>query len=74
MKSGKTRLGQLLVARGLAQGRAQAEALILAGRVQVEGVAAPKAGAWCRRLPLLSRYREMVITASPHFTTRLVER
>jgi 23S rRNA (cytidine1920-2'-O)/16S rRNA (cytidine1409-2'-O)-methyltransferase len=33
------------VARGLARSRAQAQALILAGRVVVEGLAAPKAGA-----------------------------
>jgi 23S rRNA (cytidine1920-2'-O)/16S rRNA (cytidine1409-2'-O)-methyltransferase len=41
----KTRLDQLLVARGLAKSRTQAQALILAGRVAVAGVAAPKAGA-----------------------------
>jgi 23S rRNA (cytidine1920-2'-O)/16S rRNA (cytidine1409-2'-O)-methyltransferase len=40
----KTRLDQLLVARGLAKSRAQAQALILAGRVRVEGLALPKAG------------------------------
>lgn len=40
----KTRLDQLLVARGLAQNRTQAQALILAGRVLVEGGAAVKAG------------------------------
>jgi 23S rRNA (cytidine1920-2'-O)/16S rRNA (cytidine1409-2'-O)-methyltransferase len=40
----KTRLDQLLVVRGLAQSRAQAQALILAGRVRVEGSAAAKAG------------------------------
>ncbi len=40
----KTRLDQLLVARGLAQSRAQAQALILAGRVLVEGSPAAKAG------------------------------
>lgn len=40
----KTRLDQLLVARGLAQSRAQAQALILAGRVLVEGNPAAKAG------------------------------
>lgn len=40
----KTRLDQLLVFRGLAQSRTQAQALILAGRVQVEKVATPKAG------------------------------
>jgi len=41
----KTRLDQLLVVRGLAKSRTQAQALILAGRVQVEGLTAPKAGA-----------------------------
>lgn len=41
----KTRLDQLLVVRGLAKSRAQAQALILAGRVVVEGLTAPKAGA-----------------------------
>jgi 23S rRNA (cytidine1920-2'-O)/16S rRNA (cytidine1409-2'-O)-methyltransferase len=40
----KTRLDQLLVMRGLVKSRAQAQALILAGRVQVGGLAAPKAG------------------------------
>lgn len=40
----KTRLDQLLVTRGLAQSRTQAQALILAGRVAVEGVSAAKAG------------------------------
>jgi 23S rRNA (cytidine1920-2'-O)/16S rRNA (cytidine1409-2'-O)-methyltransferase len=40
----KTRLDQLLVARGLAQSRAQAQALILAGRVLLAGGAAAKAG------------------------------
>jgi 23S rRNA (cytidine1920-2'-O)/16S rRNA (cytidine1409-2'-O)-methyltransferase len=40
----KTRLDQLLVVRGLAQSRTQAQALILAGRVQISGGAAAKAG------------------------------
>jgi 23S rRNA (cytidine1920-2'-O)/16S rRNA (cytidine1409-2'-O)-methyltransferase len=40
----KTRLDQLLVTRGLASGRAQAQALILAGRVAVAGAAITKAG------------------------------
>jgi len=39
----KMRLDQLLVARGLADSRAQAQALILAGRVEVAGGAAAKA-------------------------------
>jgi 23S rRNA (cytidine1920-2'-O)/16S rRNA (cytidine1409-2'-O)-methyltransferase len=40
----KTRLDQLLVVLGLARSRTQAQALILAGRVQVAGGAAAKAG------------------------------
>jgi len=40
----KTRLDQLLVARGLAQSRERARALILAGEVTVAGVPAAKAG------------------------------
>jgi 23S rRNA (cytidine1920-2'-O)/16S rRNA (cytidine1409-2'-O)-methyltransferase len=40
----KIRLDQLLVSRGLAQSRTQAQALILAGRVLVAGVPAAKAG------------------------------
>jgi 23S rRNA (cytidine1920-2'-O)/16S rRNA (cytidine1409-2'-O)-methyltransferase len=40
----KIRLDQLLVTRGLAQSRTQAQALILAGRVAVEGASAAKAG------------------------------
>jgi 23S rRNA (cytidine1920-2'-O)/16S rRNA (cytidine1409-2'-O)-methyltransferase len=40
----KTRLDQLLVDRGLAASRSQAQALILTGRVQVEGFSGLKAG------------------------------
>jgi 23S rRNA (cytidine1920-2'-O)/16S rRNA (cytidine1409-2'-O)-methyltransferase len=40
----KLRLDQLLVERGLAETRSQAQALILAGRVQVNGQPAPKSG------------------------------
>lgn len=40
----RRRLDLLLVARGLAESRTKAEALILAGRVAVKGVAAPKPG------------------------------
>jgi 23S rRNA (cytidine1920-2'-O)/16S rRNA (cytidine1409-2'-O)-methyltransferase len=40
----KTRLDQLLVAQGLAKSRSQAQALILAGRVEVDGVSGAKAG------------------------------
>ncbi|MEW6388569.1 MAG: TlyA family RNA methyltransferase [Thermodesulfobacteriota bacterium] len=45
MKSPKERLDQLLVARGLVASRAKAQALIMAGRVVVAGVAVTKAGA-----------------------------
>jgi len=41
---GKTRLDQLVVERGLAPSRARAQALILAGRVTVDGEVADKAG------------------------------
>jgi len=40
----KTRLDQMLVARGLAGSRQQAAALILSGRVSVEGLPSAKAG------------------------------
>jgi 23S rRNA (cytidine1920-2'-O)/16S rRNA (cytidine1409-2'-O)-methyltransferase len=72
----KTRLDQLLVARGLAQSRAQAQALILAGRVVVEGLARPKAGALvadAARLtvketsPFVSRGGEKLAGALDHF-------
>lgn len=44
-KSAKTRLDNLVVALGLADTRAKAQALILAGRVRVEGQPLTKAGA-----------------------------
>ncbi len=44
MKPPKNRLDTLLVSRGLADSRAQAQALILAGRVRVSGVPVTKAG------------------------------
>lgn len=44
MAAPKTRLDVLLVARGLAESRTRAEALILAGRVTVKGVERPKPG------------------------------
>jgi len=44
MASPKTRLDVLLVARGLAESRTRAEALVLAGRVRVKGVERPKPG------------------------------
>jgi 23S rRNA (cytidine1920-2'-O)/16S rRNA (cytidine1409-2'-O)-methyltransferase len=44
MATAKTRLDVALVARGLAESRTRAEALILAGRVKVKGVERPKPG------------------------------
>ena len=44
MASPKTRLDVLLVARGLAESRTRAEALVLSGRVRVKGVERPKPG------------------------------
>ncbi len=44
MSPSRERLDQLLVARGLADSRTQAQALILAGRVRVHGQRADKAG------------------------------
>jgi 23S rRNA (cytidine1920-2'-O)/16S rRNA (cytidine1409-2'-O)-methyltransferase len=72
----KTRLDQLLVARGLATSRAQAQALILAGRVVVEGLSAPKAGALVPEEtgitlkeppPFVSRGGEKLAGALEHF-------
>ena len=72
----KTRLDQLLVARGLAKSRAQAQALILAGRVVVEGVALPKAGVLVpeavrvtvkESAPFVSRGGEKLAGALDHF-------
>jgi len=72
----KIRLDQLLVTRGLAKSRAQAQALILAGRVQVEGLAAPKAGALVpdevqvtlkELSPFVSRGGEKLAGALDHF-------
>jgi 23S rRNA (cytidine1920-2'-O)/16S rRNA (cytidine1409-2'-O)-methyltransferase len=64
------------VARGLARSRAQAQALILAGRVVVEGLAAPKAGALVpeavrvtlkEAAPFVSRGGEKLAGALDHF-------
>jgi len=52
------------VARGLAKSRTQAQALILAGRVQAEGLAAPKAGA------LVSDEVQVTLKESPPFVSR----
>ncbi len=43
-KAPRVRLDRLLVERGLAESRTRAEALILAGRVMVKGIASPKPG------------------------------
>jgi 23S rRNA (cytidine1920-2'-O)/16S rRNA (cytidine1409-2'-O)-methyltransferase len=43
-KEARVRLDRLLVDRGLAESRTRAEALILAGRVELEGVERPKPG------------------------------
>ncbi len=72
----KTRLDQLLVVRGLARSRAQAQALILAGRVVVEGLELPKAGAMVPEAvgltlkespPFVSRGGEKLAGALEHF-------
>jgi 23S rRNA (cytidine1920-2'-O)/16S rRNA (cytidine1409-2'-O)-methyltransferase len=60
----KTRLDQLLVVRGLAKSRAQAQALILAGRVQVEGAIAAKAGT------LVPEAIQVTLKESPPFVSR----
>lgn len=72
----KTRLDQLLVGRGLARSRAQAQALVMAGRVVVEGVDRPKAGALVpeaaritvkESAPFVSRGGEKLAGALDHF-------
>ena len=64
------------MARGLARSRAQAQALLLAGRVVVEGLAAPKAGALVHEAvrvtlkespPFVSRGGEKLAGALEHF-------
>jgi 23S rRNA (cytidine1920-2'-O)/16S rRNA (cytidine1409-2'-O)-methyltransferase len=64
------------VARGLARSRTQAQALILAGRVVVEGLAVPKAGALVPNVarvtlkeaaPFVSRGGEKLAGALDHF-------
>jgi 23S rRNA (cytidine1920-2'-O)/16S rRNA (cytidine1409-2'-O)-methyltransferase len=61
-KPEKARLDQLLVARGLADTRARAQALILAGRVRVEGQTAAKAGT----LMAADSRVEVIAPASPY--------
>ncbi len=60
----KTRLDQLLVTRGLAQSRTQAQALILAGRVAVAGVSAAKAGT------LVAEDAAITLKEAPRFVSR----
>jgi 23S rRNA (cytidine1920-2'-O)/16S rRNA (cytidine1409-2'-O)-methyltransferase len=60
----KTRLDQLLLARGLASSRAQAQALILAGRVLVAGVSAAKAGT------LVPEEAAVTLKEAPRFVSR----
>jgi 23S rRNA (cytidine1920-2'-O)/16S rRNA (cytidine1409-2'-O)-methyltransferase len=56
----KQRLDQLLLDRGLAASRAKAQALIMAGRVEVAGKTETKAGA------LVPGDAEIVLTPAPH--------
>ena len=60
----KTRLDQLLVTRGLAQSRTQAQALILAGRVAVAGGSAAKAGT------LVPEDAAITLKEAPRFVSR----
>ena len=60
----KTRLDQLLVTRGLAQSRTQAQALILAGRVTVAGGSAAKAGS------LVAEDAAIALKEAPRFVSR----
>jgi 23S rRNA (cytidine1920-2'-O)/16S rRNA (cytidine1409-2'-O)-methyltransferase len=75
-KPSKTRLDQLLLNRGLADSRARAQALILAGRVLVDGAPVTKAGAlvaWDAEITLkpaqafVSRGGEKLSPALDHF-------
>jgi 23S rRNA (cytidine1920-2'-O)/16S rRNA (cytidine1409-2'-O)-methyltransferase len=60
----KTRLDQLIVSRGLAQSRAQAQALIMAGRVQLSGGTAAKAGT------LVPEDAAITLKEAPRFVSR----
>ncbi|MGH8020664.1 MAG: TlyA family RNA methyltransferase [Opitutaceae bacterium] len=76
MAVARERLDQALVSRGLAESRAQAQALILAGRVRVQGEVSDKAG---RHVPtdlaieveapprFVSRGGEKLLSAIEHF-------
>lgn len=68
MATPRERLDQLLVARGLAESRAQAQALILAGRVRVAGVRSDKPG---RALPVDTAIE---LEAPPRFVGRGAEK
>jgi 23S rRNA (cytidine1920-2'-O)/16S rRNA (cytidine1409-2'-O)-methyltransferase len=61
-KPSKARLDNLLVSRGLADTRARAQAMILAGRVRVDGVPVAKAGT----LVLAEGRIEVIEPASPY--------
>lgn len=60
----KTRLDQLLVVRGLAKSRAQAQALIMAGRVRLAGRVAAKAGS------LVPEDAQLQLKEAPLFVSR----
>ncbi|MCX7843967.1 MAG: TlyA family RNA methyltransferase [Candidatus Bipolaricaulota bacterium] len=64
MRAGKARLDLLLVERGLAPSRAKAQALILAGRVRVNGAPAGKPGA------LVDRTAHLEVLAPPKYVSR----
>jgi 23S rRNA (cytidine1920-2'-O)/16S rRNA (cytidine1409-2'-O)-methyltransferase len=61
-KPAKTRLDQLLVTRGLADTRARAQALILAGRVRVDDLPVTKAGTLVSETAAV----EVIAPASPY--------
>lgn len=63
-KPARSRLDGLLVARGLAESRAKAQALILARRVQVDGVPVTKAGA------LVAPEAEITLKPGPAYVSR----
>jgi 23S rRNA (cytidine1920-2'-O)/16S rRNA (cytidine1409-2'-O)-methyltransferase len=80
-KPRKSRLDHLLLARGLAESRAKAQALILAGRVRVDGMLVTKAGALVPEgatvevlapaTPYVSRGGEKLAAALEHFGVNL---
>ena len=56
----RVRLDQLLVRRGLVESRERAQALILAGQVDLDGRAAPKAGT------MVSEHAELKVIGPDH--------